>query len=164
MDYGKLCERVTLSNLSVGLIGILVLSVGIAIFSSLANTEQKTDTPDQVVAEDNEQEPRPAARAAWTVASWYGGGKNLQGGVYVARGMVCAANLPEAGVERYDWLRITRPGHGQIIVKVNDFGPDRTVFPDRGIDLSPDAAKKLGIKKIGYAPVYVERLGRPESK
>lgn len=91
----------------------------------------------------------------WTEAGWYGGGRDLMGLPYKAKGMVCAANMPELKVKRGDTLMISRIGFPPIVCRVNDFGPDRNVFPNRGIDLSPDAADALGMRRAGISKVFV---------
>lgn len=109
---------------------------------------------------------RPTAK--WTDVGYYPGGKKLGGGAYVAKGMVCAANLPEIQVSRGCYLRITRWTRWDtysIVVLVNDYGPDRNCkeHPElyyRGVDLSPDAAAAIGIVQIGHDTCFVENLGK----
>lgn len=43
-----------------------------------------------------------------------------------------------------------------VVVTINDWGPDRSVFPDRVIDLDVDAFKKIGNYRTGTMAVLVE--------
>lgn len=56
-------------------------------------------------------------------------------------------------------LKVTRIDNGKsIVVKVNDFGPERAQFPDRVIDLDLLAFEQLAGKKKGLIRVKVEPL------
>jgi len=48
-----------------------------------------------------------------------------------------------------------------IVVKVNDWGPDRKLFPDRVIDLDSTAFKQLAPLSRGKVKVLVEPVGQP---
>ena len=45
-----------------------------------------------------------------------------------------------------------------VTVRVNDYGPDRTVFPDRIIDLDKTAFAKLASLGAGVIQVHVKLL------
>lgn len=54
-------------------------------------------------------------------------------------------------------LKVTNVDNGKtVIVKVNDWGPDRSVFPDRVIDLDRVAFKKIAPRSAGLCKVTVE--------
>jgi len=54
-------------------------------------------------------------------------------------------------------LLVTNLDNGkQVVVTINDFGPERDIFPDRIIDLDLVAFEKIANPKMGLAPVRVE--------
>ncbi|MBD3359612.1 MAG: hypothetical protein GF365_02805 [Candidatus Buchananbacteria bacterium] len=54
-------------------------------------------------------------------------------------------------------LLVTNLDNGkQVVVTVNDFGPERDIFPDRVIDLDVVAFEKISNKRLGLCPVKVE--------
>jgi len=54
-------------------------------------------------------------------------------------------------------LKVTNLDNGkEVIVTVNDFGPERDIFPERVIDLDVVAFKKISKKSLGLCPVKVE--------
>jgi rare lipoprotein A len=56
-------------------------------------------------------------------------------------------------------LRVTNLYNGRsVIVTVNDFGPERNVFPDRVIDLDVTAFKQIARKGAGVINVKVEQV------
>lgn len=56
-------------------------------------------------------------------------------------------------------LKVTNLKNGKsIVVKINDWGPDRSVHPDRVIDLDIVAFKKIASKSQGLCKVKVETL------
>ncbi len=56
-------------------------------------------------------------------------------------------------------LKVTNLDNNKhIIVKINDYGPDRSIFPDRVVDLDVSAFKKIGNKSFGVIDVKVEKL------
>lgn len=56
-------------------------------------------------------------------------------------------------------LTVTNLGNNKsLVVKVNDFGPDRALYPDRVIDLDKTAFSKIGNLKNGVIDVLVEPL------
>jgi len=79
------------------------------------------------------------------VASWYS-----------YKGCDCAAS-PD--YPKGTQLKVTNVDNGKsVVVKVNDWGPDRSVFPDRVIDLDAVAFKKIGSTYSGLINVKVEPL------
>lgn len=92
-------------------------------------------------------------KAEYGIASWYGA--TLQGhatasGEPMDRRRLTAAHryLPFGTV-----LEVTNRRNGRhVIVTVNDRGPGRE---DRVIDLSPAAARVLGMRRQGLAPVRI---------
>lgn len=54
-------------------------------------------------------------------------------------------------------LLVTNTDTGEsVVVTVNDWGPERDIFPDRVIDLDVVAFKKIANHRLGLAPVRVE--------
>ena len=54
-------------------------------------------------------------------------------------------------------LRVTNLENGkEVIVVVNDFGPERDIFPERVIDLDVVAFEKIANKRMGLCEVKVE--------
>lgn len=78
-------------------------------------------------------------------ASWY----RCKGGLYAA-----STDYP-----RKTFLKVTNlENNKSVVVKVNDYGPDKNKFPDRIIDLDVVAFKKISSKKLGIINVKVEKL------
>lgn len=97
------------------------------------------------------------------VASWYGPGfhgrKTANGERFDQYAMTAAhKELPINSI-----VRVTRLATGDsIVVRINDRGP---FHKNRVIDLSYEAAKQLGIKKIGKDKVKIELIGhQPKAK
>ncbi|MEK9181344.1 MAG: septal ring lytic transglycosylase RlpA family protein, partial [Patescibacteria group bacterium] len=79
------------------------------------------------------------------IASWYAYKKCL-----------CAAHayFPKGSI-----LRVTNQANGaSVLVKVNDWGPDQRVHPDRVVDLDAEAFKKLAPLSSGTFQAKVEKL------
>ena len=90
------------------------------------------------------------------IASWYGnkfhGNQTSNGEIYDMYAMTAAhKRLPIPSYVRVTYLNINR----SVVVRVNDRGP---FHEGRVIDLSFVAASKLGIDKVGTAPVEVVAL------
>ncbi len=78
-------------------------------------------------------------------ASWY----KFKGGNFTA-----SPDFPRGSL-----LRIHNLDNGKYVdVEVNDFGPDRSIFPDRIIDLDYEAFKKIANKGEGLIDILVEPL------
>ncbi len=62
-------------------------------------------------------------------------------------------------------LKVTNIYNGKsVVVTVNDFGPERLIFPQRVIDLDVTAFKKIAKKGIGVIDVKVEPVLLPIEK
>jgi rare lipoprotein A len=102
---------------------------------------------------------RPPAEIGWTqrgMATWYGshGSSTASGERVTQTGMTAAhRSLP------FDTrVRVTHQKTGKsVVVRINDRGP---YGKGRIIDLSPAAARKLGIVDEGVAPVVIEVVGK----
>ncbi|MDD4606750.1 MAG: septal ring lytic transglycosylase RlpA family protein [Patescibacteria group bacterium] len=82
-------------------------------------------------------------------ASWY----HCVGGLYAAH--------PE--YERGTYLKVTNLENDKsVVVKVNDWGPDRSIFPERVIDLDSQAFKQLAPLSWGVINVKVEKIDQLE--
>lgn len=69
--------------------------------------------------------------------------------------MACASTAHPRG----SYLKVTNLDNGKsAIVKVNDYGPDQGIHPDRIIDLGKDAFGKIASLGAGTARVKVERI------
>ncbi|TSC96308.1 MAG: Rare lipoprotein A [Parcubacteria group bacterium Athens1014_10] len=78
-------------------------------------------------------------------ASWY----KCVGGNYAA-----SIKYPKK-----TFLKVTNLDNNKtVVVKVNDYGPDRNIHPDRVIDLDVVAFKKIADKHLGIINVKVEKL------
>lgn len=78
-------------------------------------------------------------------ASWY----KCKGGLYAA-----SVDYP-----RKSFLKVTNLENNKtVVVKINDYGPDKKIHPDRIIDLDVVAFKKIANKKQGIIKVKVEKL------
>ncbi len=89
-------------------------------------------------------------------ASWYGkylqGHPTASGEDYDMNGLTCAhRSLPLGSLVRVTNLR----NHKSVVVRVNDRGP---VPEDRVVDLSLAAARFLGFRARGTAPVRLELI------
>jgi len=62
-------------------------------------------------------------------------------------------------------LRVTNINNGKTVdVTVNDFGPERDIFPNRAIDLDYVAFSKIGNPRAGTIPVTVTPVSGPPLK
>ena len=94
------------------------------------------------------------------VASWYGPGfygrQTASGAVYTGAGLTAAHRSLPFGTR----VRVTNLENGRrVVVVVDDRGP---YARGRVIDLSPAAARRLGMLHDGLARVRVEVVGRAE--
>jgi rare lipoprotein A len=94
------------------------------------------------------------------IASWYGpdfhGKKTSNGEVYDMYALTAAHKTLPLGV----YVKVENTENGrEAVLRINDRGP---FVKGRIIDLSYAAAKKLGVDRIGTAPVRVEALGYRE--
>jgi rare lipoprotein A len=89
-------------------------------------------------------------------ASWYG---NAEQGRHTANGEIFYRQRPSAAhttLPLPSYVEVTRLDTGRrILVRVNDRGP---YARDRILDLSQEAAKELGIDRVGRAMVRVRRV------
>jgi rare lipoprotein A len=104
---------------------------------------------------------KPVGSKQEGLASWYGmkfhGHTTSNGEIYDVYQMTAAhKSLPLPS-----YVKVTRKDNNQfVIVRVNDRGP---FHKGRIIDLSYAAAVKLGIHKLGTAPVMMEVLSTPHT-
>ncbi len=96
------------------------------------------------------------------VASWYGPGfarkRTADGERFDANGLTAAhRSLPLNSI-----VRVTNLENGRsIVVRINDRGPYRA---GRILDLSPKAARALGMKEDGLARVRLEAIPTAEAR
>ena len=84
-------------------------------------------------------------------ASWYG----YKGGDFVA-----SPDFPKGSK-----LRVFNLANDEFVdVKVNDYGPDRSIFPDRVVDLDKQAFRKISSLSEGIIEVKVEPLHIPDQE
>jgi rare lipoprotein A len=75
---------------------------------------------------------------------------------YKYKGCNCAAS-PDFPKDTL--LKVTNiDNEKSVVVKINDFGPDRNLHPDRVIDLDLTAFKKIGSKSDGIVNIRLEPL------
>jgi rare lipoprotein A len=106
---------------------------------------------------------QPKFKPIHTKASWYGGGGDGLAGKLTASGealnpnaMTCACwDVPFGTI-----LKVTL-GNRWVLVRVNDRGPNRKRFPDRGIDLTKAAFARLADTEAGLISVKVELHSLP---
>ena len=78
-------------------------------------------------------------------ASWYA----YRGGLYAA-----SPDYPKGAK-----LKVTNLANGKsVMVEVNDYGPDRSIHPDRVIDLDKVAFAKIASLRLGLVEVVVDPL------
>jgi rare lipoprotein A len=114
----------------------------------------QTPPPPPVVAAPPKEGP-----ARVTTASFYGPGlqghPTSSGEIFDQHAMTAASRTLPIGSH----ARVTNLKTGKsVVVKINDHGP---FVKGRGIDLSRDAAKKIGIDHRGVAKVAVSRVDHP---
>jgi len=107
---------------------------------------EELSKPEEEPAEAPKEQP--AGRI--TFASWYD--YPLRGAPEYSKTHATAAS---PFYERGDTLVVTYRNKS-VLVRVNDFGPDQSVFPERGIDLSSYAFAKLAPLSRGVIEVTVE--------
>lgn len=136
---------------------LVVLALVAAGCTSAAQTKTKTTTSG--TSHRHRKSTRPPAEIGWTqrgMATWYGshGGSTASGERMKPSAMTAAhRTLP------FDTrVKVTHQKTGRsVVVRINDRGP---YGKGRIIDLSPAAAKQLGIVDEGVAPVVIEVVGR----
>ena len=83
-------------------------------------------------------------------ATWY----KYKGGLFAA-----SPDYPKGTKLKVTNIGKDSPNKGKsVIVKINDYGPDRAVYPDRIIDLDKVAFKKIGNYRGGTIEVLVEKV------
>ena len=107
-----------------------------------------------------------------TRASWYGGAFHRR---TTAAGLpynMLAFTAAHRTLPLGSWVRVVNlKNHRSVIVRVTDRGPYRTdskgkavrplqPHPTRDVDLSYEAARKLGMLKMGVAPIKIEELAK----
>ncbi len=106
--------------------------------------------------------PLPSVPVGWKqkgLASWYGyrfhGRRTASGEVYNMYAMTAAHRTLPLGT----YVRVKNLKNGRsVIVKINDRGP---FVRGRIIDLSYEAARRLGMIKDGVVPVEITVVGTP---
>jgi rare lipoprotein A len=109
--------------------------------------------------------PKKKVYVGWTqkgIASWYGsnfhGRKTSNGEIYNMYAYTAAhKTLPMNTIVKVTNLN----NHKSVVVRINDRGP---FVNGRIIDLSYAAAKKIGMDKIGTAPVKIEVISLGNKK
>ena len=109
---------------------------------------------------------QPVFRPIHTTASWYGGKADGLVGELTASGeplddkaLTCAMWGVPIGTK----IKVTYKNKF-VVVRVNDRGPNRKRFPDRGIDLTKAAFSRLADPKLGLLKgVKLELYSLPKS-
>jgi len=81
---------------------------------------------------------------------------------YKYKGCDCAAS-PD--YPKGTKLKVTNTANGKsVVVTINDWGPERDLFPNRVIDLDVTAFKKIANKRLGTCAVKVELFTEPTNQ
>jgi rare lipoprotein A len=102
--------------------------------------------------------PPPRGKIQRGKASWYGkrfqGRKTASGERFDRHAMTAAHKTLPFGTR----VRVTHPKSGRsVVVRINDRGP---YARGRIVDLSEEAARRLGMIEAGVVPVTLEVIGR----
>ena len=138
---------------------ILVLSIVLA-----ACGNSNVQSPDysayrsqkEVGSETRDSQKRESRFSSHVVASWYGPGyegrRTASGEAFDPNGFSAASKtLPLGSI-----VRVTNIQNGRSVdIRINDRGP---VAPGRSIDLSPAAARKIGLTNKGIDRVKITRI------
>jgi rare lipoprotein A len=105
----------------------------------------------------NQNQNKTVTKTKYGVASWYGPGfhgrKTASGERFNQNGLTAAHRTLPFGT----LVKVTNVNNGRsVVVKINDRGP---FSRGRVIDLSAGAAKAIGAKSSGVAPVKLDVLG-----
>lgn len=108
-----------------------------------------------------EASPASAVPTEFGVASWYGsecqGNLTASGTLYNQNALTCAHRELPLGTE----IKVTNLlNRRSLVLKVNDRGP---AVPDRILDVSERAAKRLGFRHAGITPVRIQVVSFPKS-
>ena len=92
-------------------------------------------------------------------ASWYGGKfigrKTASGEIFSAYKLTAAHKTLPLGTI----VKVTNnKTNSVVIVRINDRGP---LKPNRIVDLSPSAAREIGLHKVGVMPITLEVISTP---
>ena len=173
----RVCRYVLLNIVAVT---VLMLSLHSGVATSGDKTEQKAEALAEKVGKKAKQtekvegknnlvkdkvKVKTDARGETVVeqvgeASWYGnkfhGKKTASGEAYDKKGLTAAHPTLPMGTK----AKVTNLETGKSVgVEINDRGP---YSKGRDIDLSKEAAKEIGMKKDGTAPVKIEAKVPPE--
>nr|MDK2850546.1 rare lipoprotein [Candidatus Cloacimonadota bacterium] len=149
-------------KLSVTFLSLQLLFIAPVIADSVAgmgSDEFKQDQAELLMDSQHSQEPpgrTPEKMIASYYADYFHGQTTANGETFNQYAMTCAHKTLPFNTR----LRVTNPQNGKSVeVRVNDRGP---YLPDRDIDLSFGAAKKIGLIRPGVAEVEVYIL-HPEN-
>lgn len=117
---------------------------------NLCKSKKKFNKPHKLYVKNNTQNG---------YASWYGGKfigrKTASGEVFSANKLTAAHKTLPLGTI----IKVTNIKTKSVVtVKVNDRGPFK---PNRIVDLSPSAARKIGVHKVGVMPIKLEVISTP---
>jgi rare lipoprotein A len=110
----------------------------------------------EVGSKTRDSQKRESSFSSHVVASWYGPGyegrRTASGETFDPNGFSAASRtLPLGSI-----VRVTNIQNGRSVdVRINDRGP---VTPGRSIDLSPAAARKIGLTNKGIDRVKIARI------
>ena len=128
-----------------------------ALAAALAGCASRGAPPGEGWGTDAPADSGPAAHEAREIgrglASWYGephhGRRTANGEVFDMNQLTAAHKTLPFGTR----VRVENPATGQaVVVRINDRGPFK---PGRVIDLSREAAERIGLIKAGVAPVVL---------
>jgi rare lipoprotein A len=135
----------------------LAISCAVATLMALAASSEAV--PPEPRQNEDEAPPREAKQPPpyeVGVASWYGeecqGNLTASGEIYDMNGLTAAHNQLPLGT----WIKVTNlKNNRSLILRINDRGPG---IPGRLLDVSLEAARRLGFVSAGLTHVQIEVL------
>jgi rare lipoprotein A (peptidoglycan hydrolase) len=146
--------RKSVSKASILLLSILLAACGNRNVQSSDYSAYRSQT--EVGSKTRDSQKRESRFSSHVVASWYGPGyegrRTASGETFDPNDFSAASRtLPLGSI-----VRVTNIQNGRsVIVRINDRGP---VTPGRSIDLSPPAARKIGLTNKGIDRVKITRI------
>ncbi len=133
------------------------LVMGWAVAVLVALSAQSVAEPDATAALNEAMDERASYQVG--IASWYGeeclGNQTANGELYDMNGLTAAHRELPFGTR----IRVTNlVNNRSLILRVNDRGPG---VPGRLLDVSKEAAKRLGFTQSGLVQVQIEVLHYP---
>jgi rare lipoprotein A len=141
------------STASIFLLSILLAACG---NRNVQSSDYSAYPQTEVGSKTRDSQKRESRFSSHVVASWYGPGyegrRTASGETFDPNGFSAASRTLPLG----SMVRVTNIQNGRSVdVRINDRGP---VTPGRSIDLSPAAARKIGLTNKGIDRVKITRI------